>query len=320
MWWILSLSSCYKSWRWLAPMIRDSLSLSLWWPAPQRWQDMDWCQCGFANQNYYCIPFFCFGWPLLLGHVPPHGGVLAAQHQLKKSNTYQPLIEVRIQRLRCLLERYKGENPSHFGGCVWQRAREKAKNMAAAVRGWENRLEHHNQVRRGKEEEEVNLSRFLSSDRSVFKLVFGGSNVFGLAPNSVSSFLTLSTSIWLYSLRFGSVEVQIWEQFVRSDCCSFSTEQFWETKSLGRQTVSYWADFWSVCWELICLLVYQVSCCLDLRFESSLLIAEEDRNCDISVFVVSYLLWLLLLLPVGNEEKCVVISRGSRETLYQDCS
>jgi hypothetical protein len=52
----------------------------------------------------------------LLGHVPPHGGVLAAQHQPKKSNTYQPLIEVRIQRLRYLLERYKGENPSHLGG------------------------------------------------------------------------------------------------------------------------------------------------------------------------------------------------------------
>jgi hypothetical protein len=54
---------------------------------------------------------------ILLGHVPPHGGMLVAQHQPKKSNTYQPLIEVRIQRLRCLLERYKGENPSHFGGC-----------------------------------------------------------------------------------------------------------------------------------------------------------------------------------------------------------
>jgi hypothetical protein len=44
-------------------------------------------------------------------------------------------------------------------------------------------------VRRGEEEEEVNLSSFLSSDRSVFKLVFGGLNVLGLAPNLVSSFL-----------------------------------------------------------------------------------------------------------------------------------
>jgi hypothetical protein len=63
-------------------------------------------------------------------------------------------------------------------------------------------------VRRGEEEEEeekeVNLSRFLSSDRSVFKLV-----VLGLTPNLVSSFLTLSTSIRLHSLRFGSGEVQI---------------------------------------------------------------------------------------------------------------
>jgi hypothetical protein len=55
-------------------------------------------------------------------------------------------------------------------------------------------------VRRGEEEEEeeeeeLNLSRFLSSNRSVFKLVFGGKNVLGLAPNLVSLFLTLSTSI-----------------------------------------------------------------------------------------------------------------------------
>jgi hypothetical protein len=141
-----------------------------------------------------------------LGHVPPHRGVLAAQHQPKKSNTYQPLIEVRIQRLRCLLERYKGENPSHFGGRERDK-QEQAKNVAAAVRGRENTLEHHNQVRR--REEEVNLSRFLRSDRSVFKLVIGGSNVFRLAPNLVSSFLTLSASFQLHRLGFRSEEVQI---------------------------------------------------------------------------------------------------------------
>jgi hypothetical protein len=132
----------------------------------------------------------------LLGHVPPHGGVLAAQHQPKKSNTYQPLIEVRMQRLRCLLERYKGENPSQFGGYKEDKQGQ-ARNVAAAVRGWENTLEHHNQVRRGEEEEEVNVSRFLSSDRSVFKLVFGGSNVLGLAPNLVTS----SHLITLHSLH-----------------------------------------------------------------------------------------------------------------------
>jgi hypothetical protein len=70
-------------------------------------------------------------------------------------------------------------------------------------------------VRRGEEEEEeeeeeeVNLSRFLRSDRSVFKLVVGGLNVLGLAPNLMSSFLILSTLIGLHSLGFGSVEVQI---------------------------------------------------------------------------------------------------------------
>jgi hypothetical protein len=44
------------------------------------------------------------------------------------------LIEVRIQWLRCLLERYKGENPSHFGGCERDK-QEQAKNVATAVRG-----------------------------------------------------------------------------------------------------------------------------------------------------------------------------------------
>jgi hypothetical protein len=82
--------------------------------------------------------------------------------------------------------------------------------MAAAVRGRENTLEHHNQMRRGEEEkEEVNLSRFLRSDRYVFKLVVGGSNMLGLAPNLMSSFLTLSTSIQLHGLGFGLEEVQI---------------------------------------------------------------------------------------------------------------
>jgi hypothetical protein len=73
--------------------------------------------------------------------------------------------------------------------------------------------------------------------------------------------------------------------FVSLDCCYFSTEQFWETNSLGRPTVSDWADFLSVWWEHICLLVYQVSCCLDMWFKSSLLIGEEDRNYDISALL-----------------------------------
>jgi hypothetical protein len=44
--------------------------------------------------------------------------------------------------------------------------KEKAKNVAAVVRGWENTLEHHNQVRREEEEEEVisiQISENLSS-------------------------------------------------------------------------------------------------------------------------------------------------------------
>jgi hypothetical protein len=35
----------------------------------------------------------------LLSHVPSHGGVLTAQYQLRKSNTYQPLSGVGIQWL-----------------------------------------------------------------------------------------------------------------------------------------------------------------------------------------------------------------------------
>jgi hypothetical protein len=41
----------------------------------------------------------------LLGHVISHGGVLAAQYQPRKSNTYQPLIDIRIEQLIFLLER-----------------------------------------------------------------------------------------------------------------------------------------------------------------------------------------------------------------------
>jgi hypothetical protein len=128
--------------------------------------------------------------------------------------------------LRCLLERYKGENHSHFGGCEKDKQGQ-AKNVATTVRGLENTLEHHNQVRRG-EKEEVNLSRFPSSDRSVFKLVFGGSNVLGLAPNLMSSFLNLSTSIRLHSLRFGLEEIQIWEQF-----CQYGLQQFQHISVFG---------------------------------------------------------------------------------------
>jgi hypothetical protein len=64
-------------------------------------------------------------------------------------------------------------------------------------------------MRRGEEEEEINMSRFLRSDRYVFNLVVGGSNILGLDPNLMSSFLTLSTSIRLHGLGFGLEEVQI---------------------------------------------------------------------------------------------------------------
>jgi hypothetical protein len=103
---------------------------------------------------------------------------------------------IKEKTLATLMAVTKSKRASQERGCCCERVRE-------------HTLEHYNQVRRGEEEEEVNLPRFLSSDQSVFKLVFGGSNVLGLAPNLVSSFLSLSTSIWLHSLRFGSVEVQI---------------------------------------------------------------------------------------------------------------
>jgi hypothetical protein len=117
------------------------------------------------------------------------------------------LIEVRIQKWRCLLEKVYGENPSH-PWWLGESEQEQAKNMGAAARGRGNTLEHHNQVRRG-EEEEVNLSRYMRSDCFVFKLVVGGTNMFGLAPNLVNLFLTLINSIWLHGLGFGSLEDQI---------------------------------------------------------------------------------------------------------------
>jgi hypothetical protein len=69
----------------------------------------------------------------MLGHVPPHEGVLSAQVEPKKSKTYQPLIEVRIQRLRCLLGRYKEKTLAALVAvCVI--VSKQAKNVAAAVR------------------------------------------------------------------------------------------------------------------------------------------------------------------------------------------
>jgi hypothetical protein len=43
-------------------------------------------------------------------------------------------------------------------------------------------------MRREEEEGEGNLSRFDGFEPVIFKLVIGGSNVVGLAPNLVSSF------------------------------------------------------------------------------------------------------------------------------------
>jgi hypothetical protein len=96
--------------------------------------------------------------------------------------------------------------------------------------------------------------------------------------------------IWVLRSSYTVCDLDKWRfrfesSFVSLDCSSFTTEQFWEKNSLVRQIVSDWADFWSVCWKHICLLVYQVYCCLDLRSKSSLLIAEEDRNYDIYAFL-----------------------------------
>jgi hypothetical protein len=45
--------------------------------------------------------------------------------------------------------------------------------------------------------------------------------VFGLASKLMSSFLTLITSIWLHSLRFGKVEGQIEGQFYQFGLLQF---------------------------------------------------------------------------------------------------
>jgi hypothetical protein len=223
----------------------------------------------------------------LLGYVPPYGGMLEAQHQPRKFNTYQPLIEVCIQRLRCLLERYKGENRSHLVAvCESKRARHE--------RGWYcERVREHTRTPQPSEKR----GRRRRGDFCLFWDLTGLSSSWWLEAQTCLDWLqTWWACSLLWVLRsgytvwnLGQWRFRFESSFVSSECCSFSTDQFWETNTLGRQTVSDWADFWSVCWELICVLVYQILCCLDMRFKSSSLIAEGDRLWYLC-FIVSYLL------------------------------
>jgi hypothetical protein len=74
---------------------------------------------------------------------------------------------------------------------------------------WENTLKHHNQAKR--EDEEDVISAQISK---IWPVCIRGDWRLKRAwidSNLVSLFLTLSTSTWLAGLRFGSMELQIWQ-------------------------------------------------------------------------------------------------------------
>jgi hypothetical protein len=136
----------------------------------------------------------------------------------------------------------------------------------------------------------------------------------------MSSFLTLSTSIRLHGLGFGLEEVQIWEQF-----CQFGLLQFQHRVVLGDGQFGE-ADSVRLSWFLASMLGTHMYTFLPSFELIGSAVHEQFADCWgweklwYLCFVVSYLLWLLLLLLVDNKEKCVVISRDSRETLYQGYS
>jgi hypothetical protein len=82
--------------------------------------------------------------------------------QPKKFNTCQPLIEVCIQWLRYLLERYKGENPGHFGGCVTKSKRASQKRGCCCERVREHTRIPQPSEKRGRRRrgESVQISEF----------------------------------------------------------------------------------------------------------------------------------------------------------------
>jgi hypothetical protein len=53
-----------------------------------------------------------------VGPCPSTWRCVGSLTSAQKFNTHQPLIEVHIERLRCLLEKYKKKTLATLGGCV----------------------------------------------------------------------------------------------------------------------------------------------------------------------------------------------------------
>ena len=85
--------------------------------------------------------------------------------------------------MKLLLGKHKSENHSLHS---------QTERDAAAVRRERAEHTHHNvrEERKKKEKEKGNMSRSRGCEPVIFKPVIRGSNVVGLAPNLVSSFLT----------------------------------------------------------------------------------------------------------------------------------
>ena len=88
------------------------------------------------------------------------------------------------QRLRLIPEMIKGRKPKPPFSA------EQERESCCCERGGESRTQEQHNLREERKKEKGNLSRFGGSELVIFKPVIGVSNVVGLAPNLVSSFLT----------------------------------------------------------------------------------------------------------------------------------
>lgn len=110
-----------------------------------------------------------------------------------KSSAYASLIQCLNQWWRTLQKEYKAPRKSQLSSLpipilvVTQRMRESRT--------------HNTTMSAEEEKREAIMSRFGDFRHSYLKLVIGGLNVFGFAPNLVSLFYTQSISIWVWFSR-----------------------------------------------------------------------------------------------------------------------
>ncbi len=134
----------------------------------------------------------------LLAKFPPHGPFVLnpfAAQKVQQMWAIDPSVD---QRLRLPHPLGMGRKTlASIGG-----------RASSSLWGEETTSKH---KREGEESgEEVQLVQLGGSYPIFIKSTIGGSNVIGLAPNLVSLFLTLSTSIWSVWMRISWVERRIW--------------------------------------------------------------------------------------------------------------